>query len=109
MNSIFKWLKNKIFFYISLFFLVHFFIAIYCSIFKISYKKFFVYYILPLYDLVINLINIIITVSSFPYYITMELWKILLRILGMFTFVISFINTIALYFINITSDVYLVA
>lgn len=39
----------------------------------------------------------------------MELWKILLRILGMFAFVISFINNIALYFINITSDVYLVA
>ena len=109
MSSIFKWLKNKFFFYLSLFFLAHIIIGIYCSIFKISYKKFFVYYILPIYDLFINLINIIIILSSFPYYITMELWKILLRILGMFAFVISFINNIALYFINITSDVYLVA
>ena len=92
-----------------MFFLINILILIYCNIFKISYKKFFVYYILPIFGLFINLINIIVIVASFPYYITVELWNIFLRILGMFAFVISFMNNIGLFFINLTSDVYLVA
>ena len=109
MSIILKWLWNKLRFFLMIFFIINIFILIYCNIFKISYKKFFVYYILPIFGLIINLINIIVIVASFPYYITMELWNILLRILGMFAFVISFMNNIGLFFINLTSDVYLVA
>ena len=106
--NIFKLLFNKLSFYLSIFFIAYIIITLYCSIFKISYNKFFVYYILPIFNLFVNLINIIIIASSFPYYITIELWNILLKILGMFTFVITFINNIGLFFINLTSDVYLV-
>jgi hypothetical protein len=106
--NIFKLLFNKLSFYLSIFFLAYIIITLYCSIFKISYNKFFVYYILPIFNLFVYLINIIIIASSFPYYITIELWNILLKILGMFTFVITFINNIGLFFINLSSDVYLV-
>jgi len=109
MSIILKWLWNKLKFFLMMFFLINILILIYCNIFKISYKKFFVYYILPIFGLFINLINIIVIVASFPYYITVELWNIFLRILGMFAFVISFMNNIGLFFINLTSDVYLVA
>jgi len=109
MSVILRWLLNKLGFIFAIIFFGSILISIYCSIFKISYIKFFVYYILPIFGLIFNLINIFITVLSFPYYITMELWKILLRILGMFAFVVSFINNIGLFFINLSSDVYLVA
>ena len=109
MSVILRWLLNKLGFIFAIIFFGSILISIYCSIFKISFLKFFVYYILPIFGLIFNLINIIITVASYPYYITMELWKILLRILGMFGFVVSFINNIGLFFINLSSDVYLVA
>ena len=109
LNWLSKWFWNKLPLYLLGFFLAYILISIYCSIFKISYIKFFVYYIMPIFSLIFNFINILITVASFPYYITMELWKILLRILGMFAFVVSFINNIGLFFINLSSDVYLVA
>ena len=117
MSSIFKWFKNFIFNTIPLYLLMLLFayilMSLYCYIFKISQVRFIVYYIYPIFDLISSFINIIITVASFPYYITKELFNIFMRIFGIFTFIYTFILTfiinIGTFFINLTSDVYLVS
>jgi hypothetical protein len=76
--------------------------SLYCYIFKISYTYFFVYYIMPIFSLILTLIDIIITFIKFPYYITIEIWNIIVRIFSMFYIIIELINNISSFFYNLT-------
>ena len=51
------------------------------------------------------LISIIVKIIQFPYYITIEIWNILIRILSVFTFILSIINETSLFFINLTTAI----
>lgn len=86
-----------------------FLIGLYCNIFKISYIRFFVYYILPIFQLFVNLYYILLKLLNLPWLIVLSIWQAFLKILGMFGFVISFITNIALFTSNITNEVYIVS
>ena len=60
---------------------------------------------MPIFGLIGHFIYIIKTLITFPYYITMEVWNILLRIFSMFTVIIDIINAISLFFINLTISI----
>jgi hypothetical protein len=106
MSWIYKWISNiiynKIPMYLMGFLFAYFLVSLYCYIFKISHLYFFVYYIMPIFGLIGQFIYIIKTLIKFPYYITMEVWNMLLRILSMFTVVIDVFNAFTLFFINLT-------
>ena len=81
---------------------------IFCSLFKISPAKIILNVIIPIFKLILSFYYIIVSLAYLPYYIVLTIWQSFLKILGMFAFVISFINNIGMFFINLTNDVYLV-
>jgi hypothetical protein len=99
--SIFKWLWNICIGSLIIFLLI----SLYCYIFNISLTYFIVYYITPFISLGFIIYNIIVKVIQFPYYITIEIWNILIRILSVFTFILSIINETSLFFINLTTAI----
>lgn len=57
---------------------------------------------MPIFSLILTLIDIIITFIKFPYYITIEIWNIIVRIFSMFYIIIELINNISSFFYNLT-------
>lgn len=109
MNLIIDWASNLIFnklpMYAMGFLFAYCLMALYCSIFQISHAYFYVYYILPIFSLIVMLINIIKIFITFPYYITIEVWNIIVRIFSMFTVIKDLINAISSFFINLTISI----
>jgi len=101
MKAIFNWISNIL---IGSF-IIFLTISLYCYIFNISLTYFVVYYITPVISLFFMLISIILKVIQFPYYITIEIWNILIRIFSVFRFILSIINETSLFFINLTTAI----
>jgi hypothetical protein len=99
----FIWYKTKNIFYALLTFYI--IAMLYCFIFKISFMRFFVYFIVPIFQLVANLWIIIKQLLFLPYHLYLVVKNAILNILGMFGFVVYFINNIFLFASNLTTDV----
>jgi hypothetical protein len=99
----FIWYKTRSFFYT---FLALFLIAsLYCFIFKISLMRFFIYFILPILQLVANLWSIFLQLLSLPYHLYLAIESVVLSIYRMFGFVFNFIHDILTFFSNLTRDI----
>ena len=103
----FIWYKTKNYFYIFL--TIYMLIGLYCFIFKISFMRFFVNYVLPIIQLFVNLWHIFLQLLFLPWEIILAIWQAFLKVLGMFGFAISFVTNIAMFTSNLTNEVYIVS
>jgi hypothetical protein len=103
----FIWYKTSGFFYTFLAFYI--LAMLYCFVFKISLMRFFVYFILPIIELVVNLWTIFLQLLSLPYHLYVAIKKVILSIFGMFGFVFNFISDILTFSSNLTRDIYILS
>jgi hypothetical protein len=100
---------NKFFTIFYIFMFVIFVSSVYCYYFKISFARVFVYVIMPVIQMIYYIFFIGVKLFYLPYHILKTLWDAFLKIMGMFSFVLSIFNSIMLFIMKITDVSYLMA
>jgi hypothetical protein len=81
-------------------------INIFCYLFNITLAKLILTYFVPLFELILYLYYLVVSLLYLPFYLIYAIWGAFIRLLSIFSYILKFINDITMFFYSFVNDIY---